>query len=167
MYIIALKGTPNSGKTSSIKFLILQMLKLSDIKVIYSSKFSKRKAEVVQFSKAILNPWDGKSAGLDISVLLEYKRKRIYITSNGDCIKDILRNLDNVTRRYGDIVICVCGRHKCNVEKIEFSVYSPKVLEPVFKEKTIGGDFDKENEKTGLELFKRVKKCLEEMLQND
>ena len=115
----------------------------------------------------IQNPWDGKTAGLDISVLLEYKGKRIYITSNGDCIKDILRNLDNIIRKYGDIDICVCGRHKCNVEKIEFSAYSPKVLKPVFKEKAMGNNFERENEKTGLVLFARVKKCLEEMVHND
>ena len=143
------------------------MLQTADVQVIYTSKFGAYLSDKEKLIEMIKNPWDGKTAGLDISVLLEYKGKRLYITSNGDCIKDILRNLDNVTRRYGDIDICVCGRHECDVEKIEFSVYSPKVLEPVFKEKAIGGDFDKENEKTGLELFKRVKKCLGEMLQND
>lgn len=161
MYIIALKGTSNSGKTSSIKFLILQMLKLSDIKMIYSSKFSKRKAEVLQFSKAILNPWDGKTAGLDISVLLEYKGKRIYITSNGDCIKDILRNLDNVTRKYGNIDICVCGRHQSNKIKREFSAYFIDDVISVKKERAISGSFEEENRRTGNELFLKINQILQ------
>ena len=167
MYIIALKGKSDSGKTSSIKHLIINMLQISDVQVIYTSKFGTHQTNKEKFIELIKNPWNGKNAGLDISVLLEYKGKRIYITSNGDCIIDILRNLDNVKNKYGDIDICVCGRHKCNDEKIEFSAYSPKVLKPVFKEKAIGNDFDEENKKTGLELFTRVKKCVEEILQND
>lgn len=166
MYIIALKGKSNTGKTSSIKYLIIKMLQIADVQVIYTSKFGAYLSDKEKLVEMIKNPWDGKTAGLDISVLLEYKGKRIYITSNGDCIKDILRNLDNVTRKYGDIDICVCGRHECNHEGKEFSAYSPKVLKAVLKDRAIGDDFDEENKKTGLELFSRVEQCLGEILQN-
>ena len=78
MHIIALKGKSNTGKTSSIKYLIMAMLKISDVQVIYTSKFGAYLSDKEKLIEMIQNPWDGKTAGLDISVLLEYKGKRIW-----------------------------------------------------------------------------------------
>lgn len=38
MKIIGLIGKSNSGKTSSLKYSILQMLNLNEIKILYSSR---------------------------------------------------------------------------------------------------------------------------------
>lgn len=161
MYIIALKGKSDSGKTSSIKYLIMAMLQIPDVQVIYTSKFGAYLSDKEKLVEMIKNPWDGKIAGLDITMLLEYRGKQIYITSNGDCIKDILRNLDNVTRKYGDIDIYVCGRHKCNDVEKEFSAYPIDSLTTVEKERAINGDFDEENRKTGKELFSEIENILQ------
>lgn len=161
MYIIPLVGKSNSGKTSSIKHLIIKMLGIEGIEIIYTSKFSKSKANKNELIDLIKDPWDGKNAGLDITVLLKYEGKRIYITTNGDCIKDILNNLKNVIEKYGTVDICVCGRHKYNQIKREFSAYSCIVGNVIKKERAINGDFDKENRKTGKELFSEIENVLQ------
>lgn len=160
MYIIPLVGKSNSGKTSSIKYLIIRMFGIEDVEVIYTSKFSNSKSNKNELISLINNPWDGKDAGLDITVLLKYKGKRIYITTNGDCIKDILNNLENVIEKYGTVDICLCGRHKHNDIEKEFSAYPIDGVSMVEKERAVNGNFDEENKKTGNELFSKIEKIL-------
>ncbi len=161
MYIIALKGKSDSGKTSSIKYLIMKMLQIPDVQVIYTSKFGAYLSEKEKLVEMIKNPWDGKTAGLDITVFLKYKGKLIYITTNGDYLKDILRNLDNVIRKHGDIDICVCGRHKCNIIEKEFSTYSIDCVSTIEKRRAVNSDFDKENQDTANKLFLEIEKILQ------
>ena len=161
MYIIPLVGKSNSGKTSSIKYLIIKMLEIEDVEVIYTSKFSSSKSNKNELIHLIREPWEGKNASLDITVLLKYQGKYIYITTNGDCIKDILNNLRNVSDKYGTVDVCICGRHSGNQIMREFSAYACIVDTVVTKERAINGNFDKENQDTAKKLFSEIEKILQ------
>ena len=161
MFIIPLVGKSNSGKTSCIKYLIIKMLEIEEVEVLYTSKFSSSKTNKNELMHLIKEPWDGKNASLDITVFLKYKEKLIYITTNGDYLKDILRNLNNMIKKHGKIDICVCGRHECNDVEKEFLAYHIDNVVCVDKERATNSDFDKENQNTANKLFSEIEKIVQ------
>lgn len=123
MKIIGLIGKSNSGKTSSLKNLILNLLDLNEINVLYSSRMFSKDAE--QLKKNISDNWKTETGHIrDITVLLEYKGKKIGVTTYGDSIKDIFSALKTIIKRFGGCDIFVCGRHANNSLEKEFKDYA-------------------------------------------
>lgn len=73
MYIIPLIGVSNSGKTSAIKYAMIELLSLSESRIIYFSKyrrndkgFNSDKREVIKFIKDDID----KGLKCDINICL-------------------------------------------------------------------------------------------------
>ncbi len=123
MKIIGLIGKSNSGKTSSLKYLILNLLDLDEIRILYSSRWFSN--EPKQLKENILDDWQTETGHIrDITVLLEYKGKKICVTTYGDSLKDIISALNKIIEKFGGCDIFVCGRHANNSLEEEFYDYN-------------------------------------------
>lgn len=159
MIIIVLKGKANSGKTSSLKKLMLKLLEYPDVRVIYSSKYGTKSP--AELSAKILEKWYTKSKNVsDITLLLNINNKKILITSMGDCLNDICNVLDDKLNRFGDINVFICGRHHNNNIETEFSRYSIEIPIVINKSRTNKENYENDNCNTGQELFNEVEKIV-------
>ncbi len=139
MKIIGLIGKSNSGKTSSLKHLILNMLDLDEIKILYSSRLFSNNPK--QLKDNILDNWETETGHIrDITVLLEYKGEKICITTYGDSLNDILHALNKVMKRFGGCDIFVCGRHANNSLKEEFSNYKVDKIKRIQKNRSLSNE---------------------------
>lgn len=156
MDIIVLSGKTNSGKTSSLKYLMMKTLDMNGIIPIYSSQFSSSNPK--ELKENINNNWHtAKGYIRDLSIIVQYNEKVICITSYGDSLEDIKRALDRAINCYGKCDIFVCGRHKCNDPKMEFSEYHPKNIVTIEKARSlVSKEFDKDNVAKGEELFESI-----------
>ena len=160
--VVVLEGKWNSGKTSSLKYLILNVLNWSGISVEYVSRYSAHTPDEVK--EKIQTSWHTLGGAVsDLSIVVRYKEKRIAITSYGDSFKDeIAPFLGKVITRFGKCDVFVCGRHKRNNPAMEFAAYSPKV-KIVKKERVPDSkDYDNANKQTGKELFEEMQSLLKE-----
>lgn len=153
MKIIGLIGKSNSGKTSSLKYSILQMLNLDEIKILYSSRLFSNNPK--QLKENILDNWQTETGHIrDITVLLEYKEKKICITTYGDSLKDILSALNTIIKRSDGCDIFVCGRHANNSLEEEFYDYNADDFYQIAKERASSDEnYNGENISTGSELI--------------
>lgn len=156
MKILVLIGKSNSGKTSSIKHLILKLLAQDGIEVVYTSRFFSSDPE--QLSKNIKDNWKTDRNHIrDMTVLLKHQGEKIGITTYGDSLKEILSALKTIEKRFGGCDMFVCGRHKNNKFENEFAEY--KVNNFYYVEKVRASsmdDFDNANKTTGNELFEKI-----------
>jgi len=155
MKIIGLIGKSNSGKTSSLKYSILQMLDLPEIKVLYSSRMFSNDTE--QLKKNIKDNWKTETGHIrDITVLLEYNGTKIGVTSYGDSLKDILSALKTIIKRFDGCDIFVCGRHANNSLEKEFKDYANN-FDTIPKERASSEEnYDDENILTAEALVKCI-----------
>lgn len=153
MKIIGLIGKSNSGKTSSLKYSILQMLNLDEIKILYSSRLFSDNPK--QLKENILDNWQTETGHIrDITVLLEYKGKKICVTTYGDSLKDILSALNTIIKRFDGCDIFVCGRHANNSLEEEFYDYNIDKFYSIPKERSSSDEnYNGENISTGSELI--------------
>ena len=159
MKIIVLKGKANSGKTSSLKKLMLKLLEYPDVRVIYSSKFGTKLP--VELSEKINENWYTKANNVrDITLLLNINNKKILITSMGDCLNDICNVLDNKLNRFGDINVFICGRHHNNDIETEFGSYCIETPIVINKKRTNKENYENSNYDTAQELFNEVIKIV-------
>lgn len=145
MKVIALRGEPNSGKTTVLKMLMDRLLK--DEKNFVNSRF---RTDTI---KKMLNPKDEKwfttNEKINISNLtltLKYKEKYVTITSMGDSKELIVGSLKNAEKRLNkegitdsepDIYICAC-HPRMNLEKMlncKGVIYIEKIKTPKIKRK--------------------------------
>lgn len=152
MKIIGLIGKSNSGKTSSLKHLILNMLDLDEIKILYSSRLFSNNPK--RLKENILDNWQTETGHIkDITVLLEYKGKKIGITTYGDSLNDILSALNTIIKRFDGCDIFVCSRHENNSLEEEFYDYNIDKFYSIPKERASSeGNYDDENISTGNDL---------------
>ncbi len=153
MKIIGLIGKSNSGKTSSLKYLILNLLDLAEIKILYSSRLFSDKPK--QLKENILDNWQTETGHIrDITVLLEYEEKKICITTYGDSLNDIISALNKINNRFDGCDIFVCGRHANNSLEEEFYVYNADKSYTVNKERALSEEnYNGENISTASELI--------------
>lgn len=153
MKIIGLIGKSNSGKTSSLKYLILNLLDLDEIKILYSSRLFSESPK--QLKENILNNWKTETGHIkDITVLLEYKGKKIGITTYGDSLNDILSALNTIIKRFDGCDIFVCSRHENNSLEEEFYDYNIDKFYSIPKERSSSDEnYNGENISTGSELI--------------
>lgn len=153
MEIIGLIGKSNSGKTSSLKYLILNLLDLDEIKILYSSRLFSESPK--QLKENILDNWKTETGHIkDITVLLEYKGKKIGITTYGDSLNDILSALNTIIKRFDGCDIFVCGRHANNSLEEEFYDYNIDKFYSIPKERSSSDEnYNGENISTGSELI--------------
>ena len=153
MKIIGLIGKSNSGKTSSLKHLILNMLDLDEIKILYSSRLFSNNPK--QLKDNILDNWETETGHIrDITVLLEYKGRKICITTYGDSLIDILHALNKVIKTFGGCNIFVCGRHANNCLEKEFSNYKVDKIRRILKNRSLFNEnYNDDNISTANELL--------------
>lgn len=161
MKIIGLIGKSNSGKTSSLKYLMLKILDQKGVEILYSS--NRRVASPAELKESIKNNWitpDGTVR--DLTIAVKYKNKIIGITSFGDALKhDIIRSLKKVIEKCGRCDIFVCGRHERNILDEEFEVFSPIKTERINHNYTDKPkDYEACNKKSAAMLFS----CINENL---
>lgn len=139
MKIIGLIGKSNSGKTSSLKYSILQMLDLNEIKILYSSRLFSDNPK--QLKENILDNWQTETGHIrDITVFFEYKEKKICVTTYGDSLKDILSALNTIIKRFDSCDIFVCGRHANNSLEEEFSDYKVNKISKIPKNRSLSNE---------------------------
>lgn len=156
MKIIGLIGKSNSGKTSSLKYSILQMLDLHEIKTLYSSRLFSNNPK--QLKENILDNWQTEAGHIkDITVLLEYKGKKICITTYGDSLNDIISALNTIIKRFDGCDIFVCGRHANNSLEVEFENYSVDKFYSFNKYRALSDkNYAAENISTGNDLTEYI-----------
>lgn len=153
MKIIGLIGKSNSGKTSSLKYSILQMLDLNEIIILYSSRLFSDNPK--QLKENILDNWQTETGHIrDITVFFEYKEKKICVTTYGDSLKDILSALNTIIKRFDGCDIFVCSRHENNSLEEEFYDYNIDKFYSIPKERSSSDEnYNGENISTGSELI--------------
>lgn len=156
MKIIGLIGKSNSGKTSSLKYSILQMLDLNEIKILYSSGLFSDNPK--QLKENILDNWQTETGHIrDITVFFEYKEKKICVTTYGDSLKDILSALNKINNRFDGCDIFVCGRHANNSLEEEFYNYNVDEFYSIPKKRSSSEKYyDSENTSTGKTLIECI-----------
>lgn len=127
MIITAVIGKSNSGKASTIKYAMKNLLEFEGSAVLYFSRYPKRyrdgcedKKDLVRYlNKRIIK---GLSAERDIGLLLIRCNDMIVgLTTYGDCFKDIKNNyLKAMELSSEKMSIFVCARHANNNVKKEF-----------------------------------------------
>ena len=157
MVVIALMGKANSGKTSSLKFLMQNLLKVKGIEAKYLSRGYSPDTQACIDS--ISEKWNTATQRVsDVTLVAELDGKIICVTSYGDSFTtEVLPALERTVKKFGRCDIFVCGRHKNNDLTTEFSEYTPEIK---IVEKGRDANFDKGNKATGAQLFAVVKSYL-------
>ncbi len=160
MKAIVLHGKTNSGKSSSLKYCFIEMLKDKDFRLLWKSK--RQYADNKAIIKDIEDNWqnDAGTYVRDISGVFEYKGKKIFIVTIGDSIEDIKKQLKNRIEAEGKIDLFLCSRHDCNdlmQELANENVRLTKVYR-VDKHRAKQPDkYESENKETARELFEKIK----------
>lgn len=160
MDIIVLSGKSSSGKTSSLKYLMMKILDMNGITVLYSSQFLSNDPK--KLKENIVNKWYTAKGNIsNLSILVQYNGKVVCITSYGDSIVDIKSALDRALRFFGKCDIFICSRHMCNDPEMEFSEYHPENIVIIEKARSlVNTDYDKDNVCKSEELYKNINEAL-------
>lgn len=160
MDIIVLRGKSNSGKTSSLKYLMMKILDMNGITPLYSSRFFSNDPK--KLKENIKTKWYTAKGNIsDLSIIVHYNGKVVCITSYGDSLVDIKPALDRAINLFGKCDIFICGRHMCNDPEMEFSEYYPENVVIVEKSRSlVNTDYDKDNVFKSEELYKSIKSFL-------
>lgn len=160
MDIIVLTGKSSSGKTSSLKYLMMKILDMNGITVLYSSRFFSNDPK--KLKENIVNKWYTSKGNIsDLSILVQYNGKIVCITSYGDSINDVKSALDRAIGSFGKCDLFICGRHMCNDPEMEFSEYHPENIVSIEKARSlVKTDYYKDNVCKSDELYKSIKEAL-------
>lgn len=157
MKIIGLMGKTNSGKTSSLKYAMIELLKQNNVEILYvSCGHYQSSKELIEHIEKTWKTAKGNIANLTIGV--KYKNKIIGITSFGDSLKyEIIPALNRVIEKRGECDVFVCGRHESNDLKTEFADYAPVNIERIPKQRSINKSlYDADNKKAGNAIVKLI-----------
>lgn len=164
MKVIVLQGKTNSGKSSSLKYCFIEMLKDRRFTLLWKSR--KQYDDNNAIIKDIEDNWQNDTGTYirDISGVFEYKGKKIFIVTIGDSIEDIKNQLRNRMYKY-DIDLFICSRHDNNdiiKELADIVTLTDNDVIQISKEHVSGGltKFVEANRTTGVKIYKKINELL-------
>lgn len=142
--VIVLKGVPNSGKTTTLNYLIQILLETED--------------------SSLLKDDTDNPKGTDHRVLISYQKKKVYVATPGDLKAEVWKSIALSEIEECDILVTATRTTKVTLKPIEEYAEALHV-EPVWVEKSMvdedrdeaNGDIrDKENRAKAQELKDRI-----------
>ena len=155
--LIAIKGKSNSGKTSSLKYLMIKCLENPKFIPKHATRYFSYDPKTM--INNLKDHWLTKSGNVsDITITFQYKNIIICITSYGDSLNgDILPALDRTIKKFGKCDIFVCGRHSNNDVHSEFYVYNVEHITSVSKERANRDNlYEDENKASADEMYQKL-----------
>ena len=165
MKVIVLQGKTNSGKSSSLKYCFIEMLKDRRFTLLWKSR--KQYDDNNAIIKDIGDNWQNDTGTYvrDISGVFEYNGKIIFIVTIGDSIEDIKKQLNYRIAAEGKIDLFLCSRHNnndINAELADMNLDISNVITISKSRETDVKKYKSANKETGKVLFDEIVNQLKE-----
>lgn len=163
MKIITVLGKSGIGKSSAIRYALIELLSKGVFEVIYNSKkYDNNSAQLAK--KLDLDFYTKKGYVGQITIVGIINRKRVCITTYGDSYKyDIKPAIDKGVELLKDLDLFVCASHDSGYNSLK-SMVNENCFEESKKEKSIltKNEWDDENREFGKQLVKMIIKSTRE-----
>ena len=162
MDLIALVGKANSGKSASLRNLMILLCTLDHVIVKYNSHHYENDPVVLR--KALIDDFYTNSNHVsEITIVLEIRGKIVCVTTYGDsCSYDVVPALERTLKKFGRCDVFACGRHDKNHLSEDFAPHQFERIIPVIKERAADSLlYESENEATANDLLEIVTNCIQ------